>query len=74
MNCGDPITDDKKYPFSYEISQRNPDSGFITYFLDIEVIEEGGGNLYVTTQSQIAPKAFSFDDCSTPLECLGCFI
>jgi len=63
---------DDFYLHTYKLTLPHPAEGYITYFLDI-ILEDGENTIYVTTQSQIAPNTYSYDDCEG-IECLGCFI
>ena len=64
---------DEFYTYNYNISLPNPSDGYITYFLDFTFASGSNGDIYVTTQANIAPNAYSHEDCSG-IECLGCFI
>ena len=51
----------------------NPDVGYVSYFLDLTFSNGDNGDIYVTTQANIAPNTYSHEDCSGK-DCLGCFI
>ena len=65
---------DDFYLFNYNLTIADPAEGYVTYFFELTFENEDGGMIHVTTQSVVAPDTFSYDDCSTPAECLGCFI
>lgn len=69
---------DDFYLHTYKITITNPTDGYIAYFLDIALESDGSengehGNIYFSTQSQVAPNTYSYDQCEGAA-CLGCFI
>ena len=57
----------------YELTLTQPTEGYITFYISGE-IETEAGNIFMTTQANIAPNSYHYDRCSGPAECLGCLI
>jgi len=72
VNLEESTNDPQDDLYIYNLTLDQPKSGYITYFIAGEV-DSDKGTIYFTTQANIAPNRYDYEDCSGD-DCLGCLI